>query len=204
MADDPEPVDAAARELVAAAAAGERGALEQLIAAQMPALRAFIRRRMGPALRRREDSMDLVQSACRQALRGLTDFEYRGEAEFRDWLFTTTMNKLMDRLRHQLAAKRDPGREVPLEAQPLPSALTPSRHAMAREQAARVQAAFDGLPEAQREVILLSRLMGLSHAEIAQRLGRSEGAVRNLLYRGLTRLSFVLDRSGQRPDSSSS
>ena len=43
------------------------------------------------------------------------------------------------------------------------------------------QAAFDGLTEAQREVVGLSRIAGLSSIEIAERTGREPGAVRVLL-----------------------
>ena len=42
----------------------------------------------------------------------------------------------------------------------------------------------------------LARVAELPHAEIARRLGRSEGAVRNVLYRALSRLSFLLERGG--------
>ncbi len=70
---------------------------------------------------------------------------------------------------------------------------TPSRAAQASEEVERIEAAFDGLPEEYREVITLSRVLGCSHAEIAARMGRSEGATRTLLYRALGRLSGVLD-----------
>jgi DNA-directed RNA polymerase specialized sigma24 family protein len=42
-------------------------------------------------------------------------------------------------------------------------------------------------------VIALSRNVALSHAEIAEQIGRSEGATRTLLYRALERLSELLD-----------
>lgn len=192
------------RDLVASAREGDRASLERLLEAQLPALRAFVRLRMG-SLRRREESSDVLQSTCRQVLQSLGTFEYRGEAEFRDWLFTAALNKLTDKGRRQHADCRDVDREVHLGDGPsndgeLEQAyaffVTPSRHAVAREHVQRLEAAFDALPEPQREVILLSRLVQLPHAEIGRRLGRSEGAVRNLLYRGLARLSWLLDRGG--------
>jgi DNA-directed RNA polymerase specialized sigma24 family protein len=42
-------------------------------------------------------------------------------------------------------------------------------------------------------VISLARIVGLSHAEIAKEMGRSEGAVRTLLSRALARLATLLD-----------
>jgi DNA-directed RNA polymerase specialized sigma24 family protein len=41
-------------------------------------------------------------------------------------------------------------------------------------------------------VILLHNVVGLTHDEIATELQRSVGAVRNLLYRGLARLSTLM------------
>ena len=43
------------------------------------------------------------------------------------------------------------------------------------------------------EVIGASRLLGMSHAELAAKLGKSEGAVRVMLSRALARLADELD-----------
>ena len=53
----------------------------------------------------------------------------------------------------------------------------------------RLQRAFSTLPDEYREVITLARVVGLPHAEIAVKLGKSEGAVRILLHRALARLA---------------
>jgi RNA polymerase sigma-70 factor, ECF subfamily len=70
---------------------------------------------------------------------------------------------------------------------------TPSRDVEANEQIAAVERAFDDLPDDYREAITLHKLCGLSHAEIAERMNRSEGAVRNLVYRGISRLALKVD-----------
>lgn len=70
---------------------------------------------------------------------------------------------------------------------------TPSRAAMGAEQLAAFEQVFDRLPEDYREVITLSKLVGLSHAEIAVEMKRSEGAVRVLLHRALARLGVLLE-----------
>ncbi len=80
---------------------------------------------------------------------------------------------------------------------------TPSQHASAREEFAIVEAAFDELSDDQRDIVMMSRLLGLSHTEIAQRTGKTEVAVRKSLSRGLARLAAVLagetgDRDGDR------
>ncbi|MCB9876578.1 MAG: hypothetical protein H6835_03160 [Planctomycetes bacterium] len=51
---------------------------------------------------------------------------------------------------------------------------------------------LDQLPEDYREAILLRRVVGLEYAEIAAPMERSDGATRNLVHRGLARLSALL------------
>ncbi|HVS17718.1 MAG TPA: sigma-70 family RNA polymerase sigma factor, partial [Planctomycetota bacterium] len=69
---------------------------------------------------------------------------------------------------------------------------TPSGAASLREEVERVESAFDRLSDEHREVITLAHLTGLSRSEIAERMQRSEGAVRVLLHRALARLSGLL------------
>ena len=75
--------------------------------------------------------------------------------------------------------------------------VSPSRHASVREELHAIEGAFDSLSEEQREVVTMSRLLGLSHAAIAYRLGKSEVAVRKILSRGLARLATTLAGSGE-------
>ncbi|MBL8756565.1 MAG: sigma-70 family RNA polymerase sigma factor, partial [Planctomycetes bacterium] len=62
----------------------------------------------------------------------------------------------------------------------------------AREELAALEGAFDALTDEQRDVVTWSRLLGLSHQEIAARLGKTEVAVRKTLSRALARLAAVL------------
>lgn len=184
--------------LVAAARHRQPGAVEQLLVRHLPGLEAFVRLRMGPALRGLLTAPDLVQSVCREVLEDLDDFEFRGEAPFKHWLFVRAENKLREKHRYHTAGKRDRHKAVPLPdattALPAYQTLcTPSRDLEARETMRRVEAAFDQLPEDYREAIALHKLCGLSHAEIAARMQRSEGAVRNLVYRGISRLALLVD-----------
>jgi RNA polymerase sigma factor (sigma-70 family) len=65
--------------------------------------------------------------------------------------------------------------------------------AAARELSDRIERAFDMLSKDPREVIALARIVGLSHAEIAEQLGRTEGAVRVQLSRALVAYVNALD-----------
>jgi len=188
----------ATAELVAAARNKDAAALQQLLVRNLPELEAFVRLRMGATLRKLMTAPDLVQSVCREVLEDLGDFEFRGEGPFRHWLFVRAENKLREKHRYHHAEKRDRQKAVSLaQATTAFTAYltlhTPSKALQVQETMRRVEAAFDQLPEDYREAVTLQRLCGLSHAEIAQRMNRSEGAVRNLVYRGISRLALLVD-----------
>ena len=171
--------------------------LEALVGRLLPALRAYVRLRMGAELRAREESCDIVQSVAREVLQHADRFRHGGESGFRDWLFTTAHRKVVNHLEHWRAEKRTGAREARLPAELAALGPTPSQHASAREELAAVEAAFDVLTPEQREVVTSARLLGLGHAEIAARLGKSEVAVRKILSRGLARLAVALSGQGE-------
>ena len=198
------PADDPCRELIQRARAGAPEAREKLLGEHLQGLTAFVRLRLGAALRARETSQDLVQSVYREVLEDLDDFEYRGEASFRHWLFRRAENKIRDRARFWRREKRDPRREERISGgvderedrrllAELANFSTPSRHLTTREEIARVEAAFAALPEDYREVILLARVVGLPHAEVAREMHRSAVATRTLLSRALARLATALE-----------
>ena len=180
-----------------AAAGGDRQAFEALLERHQGELHAFVRLRFGRLLSARESSVDLVQSVCREVLEQADRFTRPEEQGFRRWLFTTALRKIHDRQAFYLAGKRDVLREVaPGEASAAEDLMqhyrtfsTPSRVASDREEVARIEAAFEVLSDEQREVLTLAHLVGLSRAEIAQQLGKTEGAVRVTLHRALAKLS---------------
>lgn len=189
------------RTTIDAAARGERSALNSLFARNMPRLMAFLRIKTGSLLASRESISDLAQSVCREVLRDLDDFEYRGDEAFRAWLFLQATRKIHDRYRYLRSARRDVVREEhpALEEEASEDLLqcyatlsSPSRLASAREELVRIEAALEKLPEAQREAVALSRVMNLPNARVAELLDLSESAVRGLIARGLARLSSLL------------
>ena len=185
-------------DLVARAQRGDDDAIEQLIQRHLSPLRAFVRARSGAALRLRESSSDLVQSACREVLQGLDGFEWRGEGSFRHWLFGVALNKLRTRAAFHGAVRRDPAREAAASdaaqqlAEAYASVCSPSQNAIANELVANVEAALDRLPQHYREVILLSRIVGLSIGEIGEQLGKTENAVSVTLNRALAKLAGAM------------
>lgn len=194
------PVDPAEVELYERAKGGDAAAMSELLQRYLPQLHAFVRLRLDAVVRARESSMDVVQSVCRELLAARDRFEFRGEDRFRAWLFTSALNKILEKQRFHRLAKRDAGREqsAPLgeESALAVSLLTPSLVAMGRETARALESALDALSPEHREVITLARIVRLPHKVIAEVMGRREDAVRQLLARAMVRLTMELRQRG--------
>lgn len=194
--------------LVERAARGDASAVEELLHRHLPRLKAWVRMRCGPRLLAQESSSDVVQSICRDVLQNFDRFRYPGEAAFRAWLYATAARKVADRAEYWRAERRDPGRIVrptPAEGDDAPdvgeadafrSVCSPSAVAMGRETMEAIERAFARLGEPQREIILLARLAGLTHVQIAERLGIGAGAARMRLFRALGELAEALKEEG--------
>ena len=191
-------------ELVRRLAAGDHAAVGPLIERHLPGLRAWVRVQSGGALNALESNSDICQSVCREVLEKVDRFKYEGEGAFRHWLYTTATRKIRNKQKYYLAQRRDVGREVPIRNQSpsgeyeslvscYASICTPSEEVVAREEVDRVESALLFLSDEHREVILLARMLELSHAEIAVRMDRKESSIRVLLFRALANLA---DRMG--------
>lgn len=91
------------------------------------------------------------------------------------WIFTIARNLRIDRLRREVAWQPLPeGSEEEPSTDPLPDEELDTR-----ERRDRVRAALAELPADQSEVVTLSYIEGLSHSEIAQRLGLPLGTVKS-------------------------
>ena len=175
--------------------------LDALFARNLPPLVAFIRARAGRAVAARESAHDLAQSVCREAMKDMGGFDYRSDEAFRGWLCMQAARKILDRNRYLHRERRDIAREAApatsdSEAATILSCYatfgTPSRCASAREELARVEHAVQDLPEAQRDAVTMSRLMGMDYKAIAEVMQTTESAVRGLVARGLAALAAKL------------
>lgn len=188
--------------LIQSASGGDPKAVEALLERYLPALRAFVRLRADPGLRARESDSDIVQSTCRTILQRADQFRFGGEEGFKRWLFTTALRTMIDknaRWRTEKRASPRAEREEDADCLIYASLSSPSQQAVARETHEQIEAAFDQLAEEEREVITLSRIVGLSHREIAEAMDRSEGATRVLLHRSLVKLSKLLEGKSRPP-----
>jgi len=188
------------QQLVALAKGGDESALDQLCRAYAERVRWMVRFRMGKELRRKLDSMDVVQDVLIHALGGITDFTYENEGDFVRWLSRIAENALRDNRDRFHAEKRDIRKEVPLgsgrsatdgrlSGVPGPVATTtPSVIVSRKEDLARLEKAIDALKPEYKEVIVLTKIEGLGYQQIADRAGKSSEAVRKLASRAMTAL----------------
>jgi len=142
---------------------------------------AFIARRV----RDRGEAEDLTAEVFHQALSNIRRFEWRG-VPFAAWLLRIAANLLADRW--QRASKIN---ELPADA--LESVEAGFEEDV--ERSAMLFQLVDRLPADQRLVVLRRFVEQKSVREIAQELGRSEGAVKQLQFRALQHLrSQILTR----------
>lgn len=144
----------------------------ELYEANFERVYAYIARRVT----RREDAQDLTAEVFHEALRNLHRFEWRG-LPFAAWLLGIAAHALADRWRS--AAKQQ---EVPHDDFDEPSADPQI------ERQAMLFQLVNGLAPDQRLVIVRRFVDQKSLREIAQELGRSEGAVKQLQFRALQNL----------------
>jgi RNA polymerase sigma factor (sigma-70 family) len=158
-------------------------ASQQDLLAEAPTLRAFFRRRV----RNDADTDDYVQEVFARVIAS-TGAEKISNA--RAFLLQTASNLLKDSHRRRTAQRRT-GDEVPIEAAlDLADAWQPSpeRVLEQRDELRALQHELAGMDPMRREVLLLARLEGLSHAAIADQLGLDVATVRVHLKRALVHL----------------
>ncbi len=169
-------------ELVEQVLAGHRSRFELLVRRHEPRVRRAVRR----ILRNRSEVDDVVQQAFVQAFTGLEGFT--GTAAFASWLTRIAVNEALlhsrrARRRERAAAELSPAAEGPQG--------TPEHEAACRETIGRVELALPSLSVHQREVLQLV-LEGLSHGEIARRLGIRQAAVKVRVHRARTALRVLV------------
>ena len=192
----------AASELIRRCRAGETGAREQLFARYQQYLYVLAQAQLGKRLRAKCAPSDLVQQTLLEAHRDFADFQGQHESELLAWLRRILAHNLFNEARRYGTLQRDADREVSLDrvqAGVEESSLmlqrclaaagpSPSQIAQEHESAARLADALARLPEDYQTVLLLRVFEELPAEEVAERMGRSTGAVRMLQMRALTAL----------------
>jgi RNA polymerase sigma-70 factor, ECF subfamily len=160
--------------LLIEAAQKDPGRFAELYEQHFHRVYAYIARRVSD----RNEIQDLTAHVFQQALANLGKFKWRG-APFVTWLYRIASNALSDQRKRR-------SREV--------SGDLPNGESVAEvdleeiEKRALLFKAVDALPEDQRRVIIMRFGEEKSIRDIAQELERTEGAVKQLQFRGLENL----------------
>ncbi|MCS6777249.1 MAG: sigma-70 family RNA polymerase sigma factor [Chloroherpetonaceae bacterium] len=172
------------RQLVKRIQSGDRHAFERLLDAYETRIYRLAMRFTG----NETDAEDLTQEIFLAVYHGLTRF--RGDSAPGTWIYRVAMNHCLEFRR-----KRRP-EQVPLEEE---IALTstdwredPLRSVEQRELAARVESALNRLSPAQRDVVVLHELQGLTYQEVATVLDVPVGTVKSRLANAFRRLRDLL------------
>ena len=143
-------------------------------------VRAFILKRV----RNHHDAEDLAAQVFAQALKNLDQRDV-DSPELASWLFTAAKNISANHQRsaHRLVAT------LSIEDLPLAEvADEPADEVIGDDEAARLSEAIRRLPEEKRRAVVMRFVDELTHNEIAEELGRTEGSARVLLHRAISDL----------------
>lgn len=149
---------------------GDAEAYRKLFQSYAPRVKSYMMRQGADSGTAEELAQETLLTVWRKAAL------YSGEkGSATTWIFTIARNLRIDRLRREV-----PWQELPDGHDEEPSADTPPDEQLSdKERSARVQAALAELPPDQHEVVVLSYIEGLSHSEIAEKLGVPLGTVKS-------------------------
>ncbi|HYG59600.1 MAG TPA: sigma-70 family RNA polymerase sigma factor [Symbiobacteriaceae bacterium] len=150
---------------------------------------AYIYRKTGD----RQAAEDLTSDTFMKALANIKNYRYTGQP-FAAWLYRIAANVVTDYYRsRRISTPLD--EELSLQA----PGTSPEEAALRLDDQQAVARAIQTLSPDQQDVILLRFSAGLRLKEIAQVIGKTEGAVKALMFRALGGLKGKLTESGVRP-----
>jgi len=138
-------------------------------------------------VRDEHEAEDVTQLIFAKLLTSLPKYEPR-LVPFSAWILRVAHNAAIDHVRARRAV---PFAEV--------RSADSEDHDLSWERGCDLRAALDTLPAEQRDVIVMRFILGLSPAEIADRIGRSQDAVHGLQHRGRRALRSELTRTQAAP-----
>src|SRR5947209_17117191 len=121
---------------------------------------------------------DVVAETFHRALENLGRYEWRG-VPFSAWLYRIASNVIAARYRHEPAVHLDDVDHLHHDG------IGPEQLLLLGERSHELRAAVDALPTDQQQAVILRYGQRLRNKEIAHIMGRSEGAVKQLLHRAL-------------------
>jgi RNA polymerase sigma-70 factor, ECF subfamily len=171
------------RRAIAAAKAGDWDGSQYLYARYADDVRGFVQ----SIVRNRHDAEDVTHDVFAKLMRAIQKYEER-EVPFAAWILRVARNAALDHVRSR--------RQIPVEE----VRINEDGHEQTSFEYSRaLKEALAGLPESQREVLVLRHIGGLSPTEIAERLGKTEASIQGLHHRGRAALKQSLRELGVAP-----
>ncbi|PSO53462.1 MAG: hypothetical protein BRC31_03050 [Actinobacteria bacterium QS_5_72_10] len=179
--------------LLAAAAGGDQDAFARLVDRHAGMVIAVCRRHTG------DDAEDVAQETFVKAWR--TAGSFSGASSVRTWLYRIAINAARDRLRYERRRPASADVSVDELANRCHEPADIDEQLAARGVDAPMRHALAQLAPAQREVVVLADVFGVSHAELARRQDVAPGTIKSRLHRAHARLAELLapDTSGPAP-----
>ncbi len=127
----------------------------------------------------RDDALDVLQEVFAYLHRKLPELDLAGKMT--TFLYPVVKHRAYDLLRKRQRQARVSGSGEPLDGVPAPNGDSPER----RDERSLVRQFLDGLPELQREILVLRFMDELSYAEIGELLDVPVGTVKSRLHNAL-------------------
>jgi len=190
--DTPETPD-----LIARAIAGDRQAFAALYREYLPTVYKFLYYRMG---NNKAVAEDMTAEVFLRALRRVDKFNWTG-ADFGSWLLRIARNLVLDNAKSSRARLEILNDEMPEETGD--EDRTTEMAVMENLDNTQIYDAIKKLSPDQRDVIAMRFIQGMDVAAVAKAMGKKEGTVRTLQFRGLKALKKLLVKDGfSEPDTS--
>ncbi len=173
----------AAPELILRAKQGNTDAIGELYECHRLGIFRYLYYRTGDA----QVAEDLTSEVFLRMIRALSGYRWQ-DVPFQAWLFQIAHNLLNDHYR-KMNVRRDVQLEENVMEDPQEPPSRPVEHSL---NSVTLQKALDLLSIEQRDVIVMRFITGLTIAEVAQALHKSEDAVKALQRRALAKLREVL------------
>ena len=191
----------ASNELLDRIRKGDVDALAEYIEKQRLPLISVIRRKMSGGLMSKVEPDDIFQEVCTSAMQSLKDVDFTDRDPF-IWLCHLVDRRVVDAHRRFNAKKRAADQEVRMFGgdasqggviDMLVASITSPSMAFSRKQKeAKLWTALRALPEDQQQALTLRYVQNLGSKEIAEQLGKSDGAVRVMLTRATKKLEQIM------------
>ena len=188
--DNPKPDSSLT--LLERAQAGDRAALDALVARYLPRLQRWASGRLPRWARDLADTQDVVQETLFQTFQRIDRFDSRGEGALQAYLRQAVLNRIRDELRR---AKRRPSKHE-LDSEAEGSDRSPLEEAIGQQAIERYERALASLRQEDRELVVAKIELGYTYPEMAELLRKpTANAARMAAERAIIRLAKELGKT---------